>query len=137
MYTESSNLILHHVLPEPPLRVALQLHATVRRATKQVAREAQILVENRPIECRNRHLRYCPVKMDSGVSNIPRFLASTVERTCNGTAISAATKPNDPRKQLFKATADELRPTLASTIYARVLEYMDLQCFAVRRALHR
>lgn len=33
---------------------------------------------------------------------------------------------NVPRKQLFKATADEERPTLESTMYANVLVYTKL-----------
>jgi hypothetical protein len=46
--------------------------------------------------------------------------------TCNGTAISAATNADIPRKELLVATALDDRPTLASTMYAKVLAYIHL-----------
>lgn len=42
--------------------------------------------------------------------------------TCNGTATSEAMNAKRPRNALLVATAEEERPTLASTIYASVLE---------------
>ena len=41
-------------------------------------------------------------------------------------ATSAAAKAIVPRKALFVATACDDRPLLASTIYASVLEYIEL-----------
>lgn len=46
--------------------------------------------------------------------------------TWSGTATSAATKARIPLKQLFVATAVDERPTLASTMYVRVMEYIHL-----------
>ena len=46
--------------------------------------------------------------------------------TCNGTAISPATNPDIPRKQLLVATALDDRPTLASTMYVKELAYIHL-----------
>jgi hypothetical protein len=46
--------------------------------------------------------------------------------TCSGTATSAAMNPANPLHKLLVATAVDERPTLASTIYASVLEYIHL-----------
>lgn len=58
------------------------------------------------------------------------------EPTCNGIAISAATNADMPRKELLVATALDDRPTLASTMYARVLAYIHLPR-KVKRAQQR
>ena len=47
-------------------------------------------------------------------------------RTCRGAATSVAMNAVRPRNALFAATADDDRPTLASTMYASVLVYIDL-----------
>lgn len=54
----------------------------------------------------------CPVMKGEQIT----FGAVAQKRTCKGTAISAAMNPQMPRKKLFRATADEERPTLASTM---------------------
>lgn len=45
---------------------------------------------------------------------------------CKGIATSAAMNAISPRKKLFTATALEDRPALASTMYANILEYIQL-----------
>ena len=54
------------------------------------------------------------------------IISINANHTCIGTATSAAMKAMPPRKALLEATAEDERPLLASTIYARVLEYIQL-----------